>query len=140
MSSLTRSSARLREQRQVTPNVAGPTQGGKKRPSSTRSTSQPSPAKRRKSDQDAEGPSSSKNKLNSKSDNRVKGRRGHLKQVTEMPMDVLYEIFSSLEPIDLLHLSWSSKTLRSIVMGKSVRFLWENVRVQSLKKVGWFYS
>lgn len=35
----------------------------------------------------------------------VKGRRGRLESITEIPLDALYEIFRHLEPIDLLHLS-----------------------------------
>lgn len=58
---------------------------------------------------------------------RVRGRRGHLKLMTEMPFDILLEIFGQLDPIDLLHLSWSTKTLRDIIMSKSGRILWKNV-------------
>lgn len=47
--------------------------------------------------------------------------------MTEMPFDVLHEIFGQLDPIDLLHLSWSTRTLNSILMLRSGRFLWINV-------------
>lgn len=57
---------------------------------------------------------------------RVRGRRGHLKLMTEMPFDILHEILGQLDPIDLLHLSWSTKTLRDILMTRSGRFLWTN--------------
>ena len=58
---------------------------------------------------------------------RIRGRRGHLKLMTEIPFDILYEIFGHLDPIDLLHLSWSTRTLNSIVMSRSGRILWINV-------------
>lgn len=58
---------------------------------------------------------------------RVKGRRGHLKLMTEIPLDTLHEIFRKLEPVDLLHLSRASKSLRTIVMEKSARYIWEEV-------------
>ncbi|KAF9448010.1 hypothetical protein P691DRAFT_73214 [Macrolepiota fuliginosa MF-IS2] len=66
----------------------------------------------------------------------IKGRRGHLKQMTEMPLDTLHEIFRDLEPIDLLHLSWASKSLRAIVMEKSARYIWEDAfeRLYALNK------
>lgn len=60
-------------------------------------------------------------------DRRVRGRRGHLKMMTEMPLDVLFEIFGCLEPIDLLNLSWANKSLNDLIMGKAGRFLWEDV-------------
>ncbi len=57
----------------------------------------------------------------------VKGRRGQLKQMVEMPLDTLHEIFRELEPIDLLHLSWASKSLNTILMEKPSRYIWEEV-------------
>lgn len=123
-----RFSARLREKELAARKPAN-TQS-KERPAqapSTVSTSRPSSAKRRKTDHEATEQNSSKASSISRPDVRVKGRRGRLKLMTEMPMDVLYEIFNSLEPIDLLHLSWANKSLHSIIMGKSARFLWENV-------------
>jgi hypothetical protein len=47
--------------------------------------------------------------------------------MTEMPLDVLFEIFGCLEPIDLLNLSWANKSLNDLIMGKAGRFLWEDV-------------
>lgn len=57
----------------------------------------------------------------------VRGRRGHLKQMVEMPLDALHEIFHELEPVDLLHLSWASKNLNAILMEKSSRYIWKEV-------------
>lgn len=58
---------------------------------------------------------------------RVKGRRGRLKFMTEIPLDTLHEIFRKLDPVDLLHLSRANKSLRTIVMEKSARYIWEEV-------------
>ena len=58
---------------------------------------------------------------------RVKGKRGHLKMITEMPMDILLEIFCQLEPIDLLHLSRASKSLRGILVAKDIVHIWKTV-------------
>jgi len=58
---------------------------------------------------------------------RVKGKRGQLKMITEMPMDILFEIFCQLEPIDLLHLSRASKTLRGILVAKDIVHIWKKV-------------
>jgi hypothetical protein len=51
----------------------------------------------------------------------------------EMPIDTLYEIFRLLDPLDLLYLSWASKSLRGIVMNKSARYIWEEVVLISAK-------
>ncbi len=57
----------------------------------------------------------------------VRGRRGQLKQMVEMPLDTLHEIFRELEPVDLLYLSWASKSLNTILMEKPSRYIWEEV-------------
>ncbi|KAF9448882.1 hypothetical protein P691DRAFT_813470 [Macrolepiota fuliginosa MF-IS2] len=125
----TRSSARLLKKYQAAAQITSTTQN-KKRPAPTPSinaTSKPSSQKRRKVNHDeAEGLTIPKVSLTPRPDARVRGRRGQLKHMTEMPMDVLYEIFQSLEPIDLLHLSWANKSLHSIIMGESARYLWED--------------
>ncbi len=51
--------------------------------------------------------------------------------MTEIPLDTLHEIFRELEPVDLLHLSWANKSLRSVVMEKTARYIWQEVRTQS---------
>jgi len=58
---------------------------------------------------------------------RVKGKRGHLQFVTEMPVDILLEIFSNLEPIDLLHLSRASKSLRNLLTSNNTAYIWKLV-------------
>lgn len=58
---------------------------------------------------------------------KIKGRRGKLKLMTEMPVDVLLEIFSHVQPIDLVHLSRATKALRVIITGTNGKFLWKQV-------------
>jgi hypothetical protein len=58
---------------------------------------------------------------------KIKGRRGQLKLMTEMPVDVLLEIFSHVQPIDLVHLSRATKALRVIITGTNSKFLWNQV-------------
>lgn len=60
-------------------------------------------------------------------DKYVRGRRGHLKLMTEMPLDTLHEIFRQLGPLDLLYLSWANKSLRGILMEKAAKYIWEEV-------------
>ncbi|KAL0566285.1 hypothetical protein V5O48_015733 [Marasmius crinis-equi] len=58
---------------------------------------------------------------------RVK-RKGALKSIQEMPLDIVYEIFSNVTPYDLLKLSWTSKKLREILMSKSSTSIWKRSR------------
>ncbi|EPQ54810.1 hypothetical protein GLOTRDRAFT_139298 [Gloeophyllum trabeum ATCC 11539] len=63
-----------------------------------------------------------------------KGKRkstGKLRVLLEMPLDVLYEIFGSLHPLDLLRLSWTSREFRRVLMNRSARTVW----IRSLKSV-----
>lgn len=135
-----RSSARLRDKRLTVPSPQTTTSTGQARsrrgkgPTATQlnqastPTSGSSSRKRQKIHHEMAEYSDPKTSAMSRPDGRVRGKRGQLKLMTEMPMDVLYEIFASLEPIDLLHMSWASKTLNAIIMSKSARFLWERVR------------
>ncbi|KIK03753.1 hypothetical protein K443DRAFT_5082 [Laccaria amethystina LaAM-08-1] len=56
---------------------------------------------------------------------KVRGKRGALKHLTEAPLDVLFEIFGKLNPIDLLHLARTTKALRNILMRTSAKFIWK---------------
>ncbi|RDB24270.1 hypothetical protein Hypma_008651 [Hypsizygus marmoreus] len=58
----------------------------------------------------------------------VRGRRGALKGLVEMPMDILFEILSHLRSADILRLSWTSKALRGILMSRSSAFVWKTAR------------
>ncbi|KAJ7775180.1 hypothetical protein B0H16DRAFT_1760930 [Mycena metata] len=52
--------------------------------------------------------------------------RGQLKMLPEMPLDILFEIFSHLEPPDVLHLSRTTKDLRSLLMNHSAISIWKS--------------
>jgi len=74
------------------------------------------------------GENETQNKVQDKTNyKRVKGKRGHLKMITEMPMDILLEIFCQLEPVDLLHLSRASKSLRGILVANNIEYIWKMV-------------
>ncbi|KAG6839428.1 hypothetical protein C0991_002625, partial [Blastosporella zonata] len=59
----------------------------------------------------------------------IRGRRGALKDIVEMPVDVLFEIFMYLNPVEVLHLSRMCKSLRRILMVKSAEFIWRQARL-----------
>ncbi|KAF9000522.1 hypothetical protein BDZ89DRAFT_1082273 [Hymenopellis radicata] len=59
----------------------------------------------------------------------VRGKRGILEKITDTPLDVLFEIFSYLEPLDLLRISRTTKDLRQLLMSKSSAFIWERARL-----------
>ncbi|KAF9032496.1 hypothetical protein BDZ89DRAFT_1131351 [Hymenopellis radicata] len=48
--------------------------------------------------------------------------------VQGLPVDMLFEIFSYLHPLDLLHLSWVNTALRDLVMSKSYKGMWKAAR------------
>jgi hypothetical protein len=54
-------------------------------------------------------------------------RKGKLIFMTEMPLEILFEIFAQLEPDDLLHLSRANKDLRNILINSNANFLWKMV-------------
>ncbi|KAF8959594.1 hypothetical protein BDZ97DRAFT_1837041 [Flammula alnicola] len=53
---------------------------------------------------------------------------GRFDGLIEMPLDVLYEILGLLNPIDLLHLSRTTKALRGVLMTRSAIFVWKLAR------------
>ncbi|KAK1232186.1 hypothetical protein PQX77_004698 [Marasmius sp. AFHP31] len=55
-------------------------------------------------------------------------RQGVLRYIKEVPLDVLFEIFSYLEPLDLLRLSRTSKDLRRILISRSSSSVWKAAR------------
>ncbi|KAJ7047118.1 hypothetical protein C8F04DRAFT_1062745 [Mycena alexandri] len=52
--------------------------------------------------------------------------RGQLKMLPEMPLDILFEIFSHLEPPDVLRLSRTTKDLRLLLMSHSAISIWKS--------------
>ncbi|KAJ6520313.1 hypothetical protein C8R45DRAFT_954725 [Mycena sanguinolenta] len=59
------------------------------------------------------------------SDRKPQRKRGKLRFMTEVPLDVLFEIFGKLLPVDLLNLSCATKALRDILLRKSAAFVWK---------------
>ncbi|PIL23931.1 hypothetical protein GSI_13682 [Ganoderma sinense ZZ0214-1] len=55
----------------------------------------------------------------------VRGRRGGLKDMPNMPLDVLLEIFGFMHPRDLLNLARTNKSFRAFLMSKNAQFLWK---------------
>ncbi|KAF8996615.1 hypothetical protein BDQ17DRAFT_1544664 [Cyathus striatus] len=62
------------------------------------------------------------------SSTRVFGKRDALKQLAEMPIDVWFEIFVLLEPLDLVHLTRMSKSLRNFLIWPSASIVWKRAR------------
>ncbi|KAG6834542.1 hypothetical protein H0H93_009058, partial [Arthromyces matolae] len=58
----------------------------------------------------------------------VRGRRGALSRIVKMPLDVLYESFMYVTPIEILHLSRTSKALRQILMTRNAVSIWKQAR------------
>ncbi|KAK0226486.1 hypothetical protein IW262DRAFT_1431493 [Armillaria fumosa] len=54
--------------------------------------------------------------------------RGLLQKVAETPVDILFEIFSKLDPLDLLRLSRTTKDLRALLLQRSSTFVWKRAR------------
>ncbi|KAG6884908.1 hypothetical protein C0995_009763, partial [Termitomyces sp. Mi166 len=105
-----RTSSRLKNKKIAT--VAGAT-------SASSNSSQKPPPKRRKA---VASPAPT---VEEKADRKIRGTRGKLKLVTEMPLDILYETFSHLQPADLLHLSQASKSLRGILLNRKAQSVWK---------------
>ncbi|KAG8916195.1 hypothetical protein FRC02_004121 [Tulasnella sp. 418] len=84
------------------------------------------PAKKRKNEK-RHASSSSTN--NSASTGKVSKRlQGRLAGLMNMPIDIFAEICCYLYPLDLLHLVWSSKAIRSVLMSKTSKPIWRTAR------------
>ena len=60
---------------------------------------------------------------------KVRGKRGQLQMVVEMPFDILLEIFKYLLPADLLSLTFANKALRGLLLDRTVALpLWKMVK------------
>ncbi|KAI0355612.1 hypothetical protein OH77DRAFT_1454044 [Trametes cingulata] len=60
----------------------------------------------------------------------IRGRRGGLKDMPNMPLDILIEIFSCMHPRDLLNLARTSKDFRSFLMSRNAAPFWKAARQQ----------
>ncbi|KAH6919141.1 hypothetical protein BKA70DRAFT_1249413, partial [Coprinopsis sp. MPI-PUGE-AT-0042] len=71
-------------------------------------------------------------KVSSAKPSKRRGNRGLLERVTDMPLDLLFEIFGQLHPLDLLSLARTTTSLRATLLDRSARSLW----IASVKKHG----
>ncbi|KAI0675173.1 hypothetical protein C8Q78DRAFT_525438 [Trametes maxima] len=62
----------------------------------------------------------------------VRGRLGGLKDMPNMPLDILIEIMGLLTPKDLLNLARTSKDFRAFLLDRKFEYLWEAARSQVL--------
>ncbi|KAF8439340.1 hypothetical protein L210DRAFT_3402807, partial [Boletus edulis BED1] len=53
---------------------------------------------------------------------------GRLAGLVEMPMDILFEIFGHLMPLDVLHLTHTTKQFRQLIMHRSSASIWVAAR------------
>ncbi|KAI1795649.1 hypothetical protein LXA43DRAFT_730878 [Ganoderma leucocontextum] len=60
----------------------------------------------------------------------LRGRRGGLKDMPDMPLDILFEICRFLHPRDLLNLARTSKAFRALLMRRDSAIFWRQVRRQ----------
>ncbi|KAJ3489820.1 hypothetical protein NLI96_g1862 [Meripilus lineatus] len=56
------------------------------------------------------------------------GWKGCLRDMPNLPLDLLYDIFQHLNPIDMLQLSRSSRDFRGLLMDRKSAFLWQAAR------------
>jgi hypothetical protein len=67
---------------------------------------------------------------------------GTLDIMNEMPDDILLEIFSQVEPVDLFHISRATKTLRDLITRNNSMFVWKRVNhcsVLSMSRIGIYW-
>ncbi|KAI0707647.1 hypothetical protein C8Q76DRAFT_745779 [Earliella scabrosa] len=81
----------------------------------------PPPKRRRKS-------AVSTSSKSSTSGGSLRGRKGLLSMLPDMPLDILFEIFAHLEPYDMLHLARTTKALRNLLMSRSSITVWRRAR------------
>ncbi|KAF5372886.1 hypothetical protein D9758_001514 [Tetrapyrgos nigripes] len=58
----------------------------------------------------------------------LRGKRGLLKRLTDFPLELIFEIFKYLKPLDILRLARSSKVLRGILMSRTSADIWRAAR------------
>ncbi|KAI0928373.1 hypothetical protein AcW1_005636 [Taiwanofungus camphoratus] len=58
----------------------------------------------------------------------IRGKRGALKDMPNMPVDIVIEVCNYLEPRDLLYLARTSKAFRALLMTRTSAHLWKAAR------------
>lgn len=92
-------------------------------PSSSVIKAQP-PAKKRKLEVSSDNVEGASKGDKGPSATKVKHKRGSLKMVLDMPVDVLLEVFQHLDPVDLLNLAKTDRTFRAYLLKRSVALPW----------------
>ncbi|KAL1719157.1 hypothetical protein EV715DRAFT_199789 [Schizophyllum commune] len=59
---------------------------------------------------------------------RIRGKAGKLSKLVDMPLDILFETFTLLDPQDLVSLSRTSKLLRQTLLSPQTITVWKNAR------------
>ncbi|KAL1734213.1 hypothetical protein EV714DRAFT_203238 [Schizophyllum commune] len=59
---------------------------------------------------------------------RTRGKAGKLSKLVDMPLDILFETFTLLDPQDLVSLSRTSKLLRQTLLSPQTITVWKNAR------------
>jgi len=76
-------------------------------------------------------------------DHKIDGSKpGSLDTMNDMPDDILLEIFSQVEPVDLFHISRATKTLRDLITRNNSMFVWKRVNhfpALSMSRVGIYW-
>lgn len=75
-------------------------------------------------------PLKKKQRKNRSSMSKIRGRRGALKAFNSLPLDLVLDICSYLDPADLYVLSNTSKVFRAVVTGPSSAQLWIDARAR----------
>ncbi|GBE82505.1 hypothetical protein SCP_0408890 [Sparassis crispa] len=61
---------------------------------------------------------------------KLRGKKGGLKDMPNMPIDIVFEICILLQPQDLLNLTRTSKDFRAVLLKRSTAFIWKTTRKQ----------
>ncbi|OCH92774.1 hypothetical protein OBBRIDRAFT_750811 [Obba rivulosa] len=89
------------------------------------------PSKRRKTSADVSGATEADRSYGAPKAKRarvVRGKRGGLKNMLEMPVDILIEIFTRLDPGDLLNLARTTKDFRAFLTSRKFAWIWKEAR------------
>ncbi|TBU33703.1 hypothetical protein BD311DRAFT_390362 [Dichomitus squalens] len=72
----------------------------------------------------------------------LRGRRGGLKDMPAMPLDILFEIFGFMHPRDLLNLARTTRNFRTLLMSKRSTSFWKEARkqIEGLPKPPYYLS
>ncbi|CAL1694456.1 unnamed protein product [Somion occarium] len=58
----------------------------------------------------------------------LRGRRGSLQELPHMPLDIVFEVFSYMQPMDLLNLARTNRPFRDLLMSRTSAQFWKAAR------------